>query len=86
MPTQPTFNNASLQKQKTDGLLLLIDFKKAFDSIDHGYIYDTLRSINFGDDIIEWVKLFLTDIIAHILLRGHLTLKILLEKVDPKEI
>ena len=27
-------------KSKLDGLLLLIDFKKAFDSIDHEYMYE----------------------------------------------
>ena len=71
-------------KKGVDGLLLLIDFKKAFDSIDHSYIYDTLRILNFGEDIISWLKLFLTERIAHILLGGHLTLKILLEQGVPQ--
>ena len=71
-------------KKGLDGLLLLIDFKKAFDSIDHNYIYDTLRILNFGEDIISWMKLFLTERIAHILLGGHLTLKILLEQGVPQ--
>ena len=64
--------------------MLLIDYKKAFDSIDHNYIYATLKLLNFGEDLISWVKLFLTERIAHILLGGHLTLKILLEQGVPQ--
>ena len=66
-------------KKKLNGLLLLIDFRKAFDSIDHSYIFDTLRSLNFGEDIIIWLNLFLKEIITHIGLEGHLTRKILLD-------
>ena len=65
---------------KLDGLLLLIDFRKAFDSIDHEYIYKVMEGLNFGKDMIEWVRLFLTERVAHLLLGGHLTLKILLEQ------
>ena len=71
-------------KNKLDGLLLLIDFSKAFDSIDHSYIYETLKEVNFREDLIDWVKLFLNEIIAHVLLGGHLTLKILSEKGVPQ--
>lgn len=47
-------------KSKQDGLLLLIDHKKLIDSIDHKYIYNTMGRVNFGNNLIEWVKLFLT--------------------------
>ena len=40
-------------KNKIEGLLLLIDFKKAFNSIDHKYIYNTMKAFDFGDDIID---------------------------------
>ena len=71
-------------KKGINGLLLLIDFKKTFDSIDHSYIYDTLRSLNVGEDIISWLKLFLTERFAHILLGGHLILEIFLEYGVPQ--
>ena len=69
---------------KLDGLLLLIDFHKAFDSIDHDYIYKVMEGLNFGEDMIDWVRLFLTERVAHLLLGGHLTLKILLEQGVPQ--
>ena len=43
-----------------------------------------MEGLNFGKDTIDWVRLFLTERIAHLLLGGHLTLKILLEKGVPQ--
>jgi mannosylglycoprotein endo-beta-mannosidase len=44
------------------GILLLIDLKKAFDSISWSFIFDTLKFFNFGESVIEWVKTFYKDI------------------------
>ena len=38
------------------GLLLLIDFEKAFDSIEWNYIDLALKSFNFGPNYRKWVK------------------------------
>ena len=38
------------------GLLLFIDFEKAFDSLEWPFIHDTLRSYGFGASLINWVK------------------------------
>ena len=38
------------------GLLLFINFEKAFDSLEWSFIYDTLRSYGFGALSIKWVK------------------------------
>ena len=38
------------------GLLLFIDFEKAFDSLEWSFIHDTLRSHGFGAMLINWVK------------------------------
>ena len=38
------------------GLLLFIDFEKAFDSLEWSFIHDTLRSYGFGASLINWVK------------------------------
>ena len=40
------------------GLLLFIDFEKAFDFLEWSFIFDTLRFFGFGDSIINWVKVF----------------------------
>ena len=35
------------------GIMLLIDLSKAFDSISHEYIKNTMKAFNFSDEFIE---------------------------------
>ena len=58
---------------KLDGLLLLIDFEKAFDSVSWSFLYKTLNYFKFGKKIISWIKLFNNDIRASVLQCGHLS-------------
>ena len=44
------------------GLLLFIDFEKAFDSLEWSFIEKTLNYYNFGSSLVAWIKLFYTDI------------------------
>ena len=44
------------------GLLLFIDFEKAFDSIEWPFIERTLKHFNFGASLVTWFKLFYTNI------------------------
>ena len=44
------------------GLLLFVDFEKAFDSVEWSFIEKTLKYYNFGPSLIAWIKLFYTDI------------------------
>jgi hypothetical protein len=37
-----------------DGLLLLVDFEKAFDSIEWKFLQIALNSFNFGPSICKW--------------------------------
>ena len=38
------------------GLLLLVDFEKAFDSLSWNFIHKVMRFFGFGHSIIKWVK------------------------------
>ena len=51
--------------------MLLVDFQKAFDSIDHNFIDNTLKLYGFGESIRKWIRLFFDKREALILLRGH---------------
>ena len=44
------------------GLLLFIDFEKAFDSLEWSFIEKTLNYYNFGSSLVAWIRLFYTDI------------------------
>ena len=40
---------------------VLIDFTKAFDSVDHLTLIVNLKNLNIADNINRWVVAFLTD-------------------------
>lgn len=44
------------QDKHIPGMILLIDFEKAFDSISWKFMYNTLHFFNFGPDLIKWVS------------------------------
>ena len=55
------------------GLLLLIDFEKAFDSISWNFLINVLKIFNFGESIINWVKVFYNDINSAVIQGGNLS-------------
>ena len=59
-----------------NGLLMLIDFEKAFDSMSWKFIYNVLEFLGFGENFIEWIKLFNYDVTAYIVQCGKLSDKI----------
>ena len=70
------------EKQKAS-LILLIDFRKAFDSIDHTFISTVLKELGFGNYVVKWISIFFDSREAFILLGGHLSKRILLEQGVP---
>ena len=48
-------------RKKLESLILLIDFKKAFDSLTHKYIDNCLKMFNFGQSIQRWISLFISN-------------------------
>ena len=68
------------QDKDYTGLLMLIDFEKAFDSISWKFLYKTLQMFGFSEDFIRWVKLFNTNIKAYILQCGFLSEEIFIER------
>ena len=58
------------ETENIPGMLVLVDFYKAFDSISWEFIERTLDFLNFGNDIIRWVKLFYTEISSCVMVNG----------------
>ena len=46
-----------LNQTQQQGLLFLIDFEKAFDSIEWKFIEQTLEAFNFGNNFIRWFRI-----------------------------
>ena len=44
------------KEENSDGILFAADTKKAFDSVDHNFIFATLNKFGYGSDFIQWIK------------------------------
>ena len=55
------------------GLLMLIDFEKAFDSLSWNFLYKALAFFGYSKNLINWIKVFNKDIKAFVLQCGVLS-------------
>ena len=62
------------------GLLMLIDFEKAFDSLSWTFLYNALELFGYTKIFLKWIKLFNTDITAYVVQCGFLTKPIKIER------
>ena len=49
------------EEEQLPGLLLLVDFEKAFESLEWDFMFKCLIFFGFGESIIKWAKLFFTQ-------------------------
>ena len=58
--TRNTYDLFSYAKANNlPGMMLLIDFEKAFDSVDFGFLVATLEMFGFGEYFVNWIKIIL---------------------------
>ena len=55
------------KKENIPGILLFIDFEKAFDSVDWNFMLKCLDVFGFGPNLIGWVETFYTNISSWVL-------------------
>ena len=50
------------ESKNIPGLLLFVDFERAFDTIEWAFVEKTLHHFGFGSSLIKWINLFYRDI------------------------
>ena len=55
------------------GLLLILDFSKAFDTIEWSFIKEVLQIFNFGDNFASMIQLFQKNSTSRVEQNGHLS-------------
>ena len=61
------------QVNNIPGILISVDFKKAFDSLEWSCIQNALKLFNFGDSLRKWIEIFYMDIESAALNNGFAT-------------
>ena len=49
------------EQENLDGLIFAADIEKAFDSVDHKFIFASLEKYGFGPNFIQWIKTLLAN-------------------------
>ena len=55
------------------GILLFIDFKKAFDNVDHHFLCQLLQRYQFKDSFIHWIKVMYNNTSGKVINNGWVT-------------
>ena len=61
------------KRQNIPGILLLLDFRKAFDSLEWPFIQQTLSVFNFGESIKRWISILYAKSESSVLNNGFCT-------------
>ena len=60
-----------LKDRQLPGIMINIDFEKAFDSVNWLFLETMLQNLNFGPSFIKWIKTFYTNISSCITNNGY---------------
>lgn len=69
-----------LNENKLPGLLLCLDFEKAFDSLDWEFMKKVLVAFGMGKDFLKWVDVFYNNINTYISLNGNISQNIQIKR------
>ena len=59
--------------EKIEAILFSADFEKAFDSIDHSFLFSALKCFGFGGEFIQWVRTLVNNAESCAMNNGHST-------------
>ena len=54
----------------SSGILVAIDFEKAYDSVTHDFLFKVSEKFNFGSYFMQWIRTFYTDISSYVMNNG----------------
>ena len=55
------------------GMLMVIDFEKAFDSVSHKFLFNVLDFFQFGPSLKKWIHLFYENAYSSVTVNGYCT-------------
>ena len=68
-----------MERSSTDSFFVSVDFRKAYDSVNHNFLFQVLRQYGFPVGFISIIKELFRDAGSHIFINGHKSAKIKLK-------
>ena len=69
-----------INKDNTEGALIFLDQEKAFDRVEHNFLFKTMAAFGIGTSFIDWMKMIYSNAYTTIKVNGYLTDPILLTR------
>lgn len=69
-----------IERTNNAGAVFAIDSEKAFDRVNHNYMFRCLEKINWNDNLTEMIRLIYKEAISRVLVNGHATREIRIER------
>ena len=60
-------------KTQTEAAMIFVDQEKAFDRVDHKFLFKTMRHFGIGEVFIHWIKQLYANATTQVQVNGHLT-------------
>ena len=60
-------------KENLDAAFIFLDQEKAFDRVDHSFLYKTMDAFGIGSNFIQWVRQIYSTAVTRVKLNGFLT-------------
>ena len=60
-------------RENCEGYTFAAEIEKAFDSLDHNFIFEVLAKMGLGSDFIQWVRTLLNDQLSCVMNNGTTT-------------
>ncbi len=62
-----------IKEEEKSAYVISMDFEKAFDRVEHGFLFAVLKEFGFGSNFIKWISVLYRDILTKVKCNVFLT-------------
>lgn len=69
-----------INKDDTEGALIFLDQEKAFDRVEHDFLFKTMSAFGIGDSFIDWIRVIYANASTRVKVNGFFTKPVWLKR------